>query len=38
MEGRIEFALTVWRKAKPFIAAAAGGAVVGFVLCALVWA
>jgi hypothetical protein len=38
MEGRIEFALAVWRKAQPYMLSACGGAVIGFLLGALVWA
>lgn len=38
MEGRIELVVAVWRKAKPYILAAAGGAVIGFLLGSLVLA
>lgn len=38
MEGRNEFALAIWRKAKPYVLSACGGAMIGFLLGALVWA
>jgi len=38
MEGRIELALAIWRSVWPYAPASAGGALIGVLAFALVWA